>query len=159
MEYEAGHFDKCHNTSEELWMCSQTLTQHSSQVSPSMCPLPPFLGYLKDQHMSLNDFKLLAAATLMNCLYISLCIYYPYTSPCCIFPAKASPNGPETRRDEHLPDQNFQFLFCPPRRSSIPNKSSHGSSFSSQKLLSDRSILSERLTSGLMDVGSGVWSL
>ncbi len=31
--------------------------------------------------MSLNDcfFRLFAAATLMNCLYISLCIYYAYT--------------------------------------------------------------------------------
>ncbi len=123
MEYEAGHFDKCHTTIEELWMCSHTLTQHSSQVSPSMCPLPPFHGYLKDQHMSLNGcfFKLFAAATLIICLYISLWIYYAYTSPCYIFPAKAPPNGAETRRDEHLPDQNSQFLFFLPRRSSIPN--------------------------------------
>jgi hypothetical protein len=47
LQYIAWSIDKCHNTIEELWMCSQTLTQNSSQVSPSMCPLPPFLGYLK----------------------------------------------------------------------------------------------------------------
>lgn len=112
MEYEAGHFDKCHNTIEELWV----FTNFDPAFQPS---------YLKDQHMSLNgsSFKLFAAATLIHCLYISFYAYTVHTDFHVIyFQPRRPPNGPETRREEHLPDQqNSQFLFFPPRRSSIRN--------------------------------------
>jgi hypothetical protein len=126
MEYEAGHFGKCHNTIEELWVFTNFDPAFQPSISIHVSTTTIFSWLLKrPTHVTKWLFLQTVCSSHTNTLFIHffLCIYYAYSFPCYIFPAKAPPpKGPETRREEHQPDkQNSQFLFVPPRRSSIRN--------------------------------------